>query len=73
MSKVTLISSVTCVKCHFIKNPLKARAEKNGCEFIEKDVSTATKEEIGEVMSPSLFQLQLPISAHAIPTSSTSS
>lgn len=51
MSKVTLISSVTCVKCHFIKNPLKARAEKNGCEFIEKDVSTATKEEIGEATS----------------------
>lgn len=51
MSKVKLITSLTCTKCHFLKWPLKSRAEKNGYEFIEKDVSTATKEEIGEATS----------------------
>ena len=51
MSKVKLITSETCTKCHFIKAPLKARAEKNGYEFTEKDISTAAKEEIGEATS----------------------
>lgn len=46
MPKVKLISSETCVKCHFIKEPLQSRAEKNGYEFEEKDVSQATQEEI---------------------------
>ena len=49
--QIKLISSETCVKCHFIKEPLKSFAEKNGYEFIEKDISLATKEEIWDAMS----------------------
>jgi glutaredoxin len=46
MPKVKLISSSTCIKCHFLKPHLQSRAEKNGYEFEEKDVSQATQEEI---------------------------
>ena len=51
MTKVKLISSITCVKCHFIKGPLQSRAEKNGYEFEEKDISQATQEEIWDSTS----------------------
>ncbi len=51
MLKVKLISSITCVKCHFIKGPLQSRAEKNGYEFEEKDISQATQEEIWDSTS----------------------
>ena len=43
---VKLISWVNCSRCHFIKNPLQSRAEKNGYEFEEKDINEAIPSEI---------------------------
>ena len=42
MTKVKLISWISCSRCHFIKGPLQSRAEKNGYEFEEIDVSNAS-------------------------------
>lgn len=44
--KVKLISWVNCMRCKFIEPHLKARAEKNGYTFEEKDVNEASPEEI---------------------------
>lgn len=49
--KVKILTSITCTKCHFIKWPLQSRAEKNGYEFEEKDISQATQEEIWDATS----------------------
>lgn len=48
---VKLISSETCTKCHFIKGPLKSRAESKGYKFEEKDISKATPEEVWDATS----------------------
>ena len=41
MNKIILISGPTCNRCHFIKPPLQARAEKNNYTFEEIDISNA--------------------------------
>ena len=41
MNKIILISGLTCNRCHFIKGPLQARADKNNYTFEEIDISKA--------------------------------
>lgn len=51
MMTVKLISWISCSRCRFLEGPLQSRAEKNGYEFEEKDVSQATQEEIWDSTS----------------------
>lgn len=44
--KVLLIWWESCSRCRFIEPHLKSRAEKQWYEFEEKDVSTASQEEL---------------------------
>ena len=44
--KVLLIWWESCSRCRFIEPHLKSRAEKQWYEFEEKDVSTASPEEL---------------------------
>lgn len=49
--RVRLISWESCNKCKFIHPHLQKRCEKNGHEFIDKDINEATQEEIWDAMS----------------------
>lgn len=44
--KIKLISGEFCSRCHMISPLLKQYAEKNGYEYLEKDVKLATQEEL---------------------------
>ncbi len=54
--KILMICGETCIKCKFLKPHLESRAEKNGYEFEEKDISQATQEEIwGSTSLPIIY------------------
>ena len=44
--KIKLISGEFCSRCHMISPLLKKYAEKNGYDYMEKDIKLATSEEI---------------------------
>lgn len=56
--KITLISWINCPRCRFLEWPLQSRAEKNGYQFEEKDISQATQEEIWDSTSLPIIYIE---------------